>query len=235
MFSDEMVARGVKTGFADLIISPEPPFHFHTPGVTSLTARGQHDSLADEAQHIASLMWGKSIKKGYKYSNAICFTDFAPTMARLLGINAPLNSTGEVLYGALDNINQPREHAINFESEDAIMIGKAARYGDAGASGGTAVSITGNMASLEFPNVPAADRMVVKYAAADNGKMSLYVNDKLLRDVFFPASGVWTGEYDDIIINITLNQGDEVKFVNDTRRGCAAVNFDCISFRKAVD
>lgn len=101
MKKEEMAARGCMDGFADLIISPKPPYSFKT-GFAYQTARGQHDSLDEKAQHIFSIMWGKRVKTGFKYDEKMHNIDFATTMAYLLGISGPKNATGNVLHGALD-------------------------------------------------------------------------------------------------------------------------------------
>ena len=61
MYPWEMMARGVKPGFADLLIPPQPlSFRISSGGVQ---ARGQHDSLAEEAQRID--LHGEMLLKGY--------------------------------------------------------------------------------------------------------------------------------------------------------------------------
>jgi LPXTG-motif cell wall-anchored protein len=107
---DEMKQRGVMDGFADLIISPKAPYSFKTGEPKLYKARGQHDSLDEKAQHIFSLMWGKDVKKGYVHEERIYNIDFARTMTKLLGIEAPKNATGAILNAALiENNNQEGE------------------------------------------------------------------------------------------------------------------------------
>lgn len=101
MEADEMKQRGVMDGFADLIISPKAPYSFKTGDPKLYKARGQHDSLDEQAQHIFSLMWGKDIKKGYVYEDRIYNIDFAKTMTSLLGIDPPKDATGALLSRAL--------------------------------------------------------------------------------------------------------------------------------------
>jgi Uncharacterized proteins of the AP superfamily len=100
---DELVKRGCSDGFADLIVSPKPPYHFKQ-GDTYHIARGFHDSLDDKAQHVFALMWGKGIRKGYEYNDRVNLIDFMPTLSTLMKIDGPKNATGEVLYNALDTI-----------------------------------------------------------------------------------------------------------------------------------
>ncbi|WP_265976184.1 alkaline phosphatase family protein, partial [Brucella intermedia] len=119
MYPEEMEERGVKSGFADLIISPKTPYHFHSSIVSSFTARGQHDSLEDRAQNIAAFMWGNGIKKGYECTDIIYNTDFMPTMSKLLNVNAPLDSTGNILYEALEEEVVEDKYIEKIEAECA--------------------------------------------------------------------------------------------------------------------
>ncbi|HBM80658.1 MAG TPA: hypothetical protein DD426_07465 [Clostridiaceae bacterium] len=96
----EMQRKGAIDGFADLVISPKPPYSFKTDTGKLYIARGQHDSLDESAQHIFSIMWGKGIKKGYAYTEKIYNIDFARTMAKLLGIEGPKDATGNILTEA---------------------------------------------------------------------------------------------------------------------------------------
>lgn len=229
---DGIKAKGAKEGFGDLIVSPKPPYHFHTPAVGPelLIARGQHDSLADKAQRVAAFMWGKGIKKGYICNEIVNIWDFAPTMALLLGMDPPLDATGKILYDALESYSQPEEYKTTVEAESALLNG-AAKYCDDTASNGIAVGNTYSKgSSLEFINVPAARKMIVHYVAIDDSKMTLYLNGKPVRDVFFPETNTLIGAYDTKIINITINKGDTVKFVTNTSTGGSGVNFDCIDF-----
>ncbi|HBF37859.1 MAG TPA: hypothetical protein DDW50_11115, partial [Firmicutes bacterium] len=216
MFPDEMASRGLKPGFADLIISPKPPYHFHLPNTKLKVARGQHDSLAEEAQHIAAFMWGKDIKKGFLCTDIIHNYDFTPTMARLLGINAPLDATGKVLYTVFEDISPSQDYTVQFDDEEAIASENTEKIWDEEASGRTVTSLYNRSAWLEFDNLPAAEKIVVKYAAADDGKLSLYVNNQFVRDIFFPAIDEGIGKYDYKRINLALNKGDTLRLVNES-------------------
>lgn len=100
MKKDEMAQRGAMDGFADLLISPKPPYSFKSDS-KKYTAKGQHDSLDETSQHIFSLMWGRGIKKGYIYNDRMYNIDFARTIAYLLGIDGPKCATGNILTDAL--------------------------------------------------------------------------------------------------------------------------------------
>ncbi|NLW55707.1 MAG: hypothetical protein GX050_03650 [Firmicutes bacterium] len=230
MYPWEMLARGVKAGFADLIISPQPPFHFRLSSAGVMRARGQHDSLAEEAQRIGTFMWGRGIKKGITFQGRVYTEDFAPTMARLLGINAPLDATGRVLYEALETPPPLPGSLIKIEDQAAVMSGEAHRYQDEEASGGTAVNLREKHTALEFCGVPAAAQIIVRYAAIADCRLLLYINGRLIRPVFFPASDGRSFNYDTKRINFTLQQGDTIRFVLE-ETDPAGINIDCLFFR----
>lgn len=230
MLPEEIVQRGVKVDFADLIISPKTPYHFHGPTVTGLTARGQHDSLEDKTQNIGSFMWGNGIKKGQVYKERIYNTDFAATISELLGVNAPLDSTGNIISGALESESIKEEYVKDVEGETAILNGAANKYFDKNASGGIAIGgLKSEGAFIEFINTPKANKMAVQYSCINDGKLALYVNDKFIRDIYFPETEQ-QGRYEEKIINIDLNEGDSIKFVYESRRGSAEANIDKIDF-----
>ena len=101
MTAKELEKSGAMEGFADLLISPKVPYSFKTTYDKAYIARGKHDSMEEEAQHVFALMWGKGIRKDYEYKQRVSIIDFAPTMAELLKIKKPANSTGTVLKKAL--------------------------------------------------------------------------------------------------------------------------------------
>ncbi|MDP4153846.1 MAG: alkaline phosphatase family protein, partial [Bacillota bacterium] len=230
---DQIKELGAKEGFADLIISPKTPYHFmpSSVGTDLLVARGAHDSLSDRAQRITAFMWGKDIKKGYSDTETIHNTDFAATMSYLMGVNAPLDSTGKIIYSALDGKSAAAEYKTTVEAETAQTSGNSEKLLDSSASNGAYVGNTdSDKASVEFTGVPASKRMEVHYAAAQDGLMTLMVNGKAIRDVFFPTNNVSSGKYDTKVINYTLNKGDSVQFVTNKSANGVGVSFDSIDF-----
>lgn len=227
---EDLLARGTKAGFADLVISPKPPYHFHLATFSLFPVRGQHDSLADEAQQIASLMWGKGIKKGYNSRERVYNYDFTPTMAYLLGIDAPLDATGRVLFGALEAGEPVTQSVVTLEDTAAVLTGPVVIYAETIASGGTVAGLSGPLAAVEFTNTPAAQKLVVRYAAMENGKLALYVNGGFVREIFFPASKSKGIKYEEKILNLTVKEGDAIRLVNEPQRSCASVDIDSITF-----
>ena len=206
MFPQEMKGRGVKPGFADLLISPEPPYHFrpYPGGLTRV--RGQHN-LAGEAQAVVAFMWGKNIKKGLTYTGRVEGADFAPTMAALLGINAPLDATGRVLYEVLEGINPPQNNRVKVEDREFVVTGgRVHSYQDTMASGGTAVSLREELSSVQVIDVPAVKSMVLGMPPGTTVGSCSITQRQFVRRVFFrPPAAVgyetkgstspWPGEH----------------------------------------
>ena len=179
-------------------------------------------------------MWGRGIKTGFTAQGRVGLEDFAPTMAQLLGINAPLDATGRVLSEALEAPPPPPGSLIKFEDEVAVISGEAERYHDKAASGGTAVNLCGKYTALEFSGVPAAERIILRYAAVTDHRLLLYINGRLIRPVFFPASDWFGVKYETKRINYPLQQGDTVRLVlEDTDP--TGIQIDCLFFSPSLN
>lgn len=198
MQPEEILKKGAKRGFADLIISPKVPYNFHMTNKLRI-ARGQHDSLEDEAQHIASLMWGNGIKQGYNYTGTIYNTDFTSTMTTLLNINAPLDSTGEILYDALENREQPRCKEVFVE-------------------------VKGNQ--VEITNLQQTDKVVVHYKATQDNILELFINEQYIRTIFFPKTDM---NEDQKVINISLKEGDSFNLRTQEGQDHKSIEFNKIA------
>ncbi|MBP3886878.1 MAG: alkaline phosphatase family protein [Cellulosilyticum sp.] len=199
MQPEEMLEKGAKRGFADLIVSPKVPYNFHMTNKLRI-ARGQHDSLEEEAQHIASLMWGNGIKKGYTYTDHIYNTSFASTMAALLGINAPLDATGEILYNALEDSDEPKYDEVLIELDDN---------------------------QVELTNMQQTDKVVVHYIAKKDNILELFINGQYIRTIFFPQTGLnIEGQK---IINISLKEGDVFNLRTQVGQNNESIQFNKIS------
>ncbi len=198
----QIQAGGIREGFADLLVSPKPPYNFKTGDYESVRiARGQHDSYNDTARKITALMWGKNIKKGVSISQEIYNTDFAATMSALMGINAPLDSTGKVLYTAFDGIF----NTIEYKTTKAYGRGNSV------------------IAS------PKTKRMEIEYSSLNNGKIQLNVNGQKVRDVFFAETNSRNKKITKII-NISLNESDTVAFVLIDGQNSEDILFNEINF-----
>lgn len=95
----EDLVRAGSFPFCDLYLSPAPPFIFkdQAPPIGAT-----HDSLDESARHVFAMMWGNGIRKGVTISEKVFTIDFAPTMAQLLNVSPPLDSTGRILFSALE-------------------------------------------------------------------------------------------------------------------------------------
>ena len=113
MFPEEMKARGVKPGFADLLISPQPPYRFRPdPGALTRAGAARQPGLGGAGD--CRLHVGKNIKKGLNVHGQGRRGGFAPTMAELLGIDAPLDATGRV-YTRSWRERLPQNHLVKRE------------------------------------------------------------------------------------------------------------------------
>lgn len=109
LFQEELIKRGAPAHFADLLISPKPPYNFKTGDPNRVRViRGQHDSLDESSQHIFTMISGEAVQKGIVYENQIHNIDIAPTIARVLGFDGPAGATGTVLDDILiDSLKGP--------------------------------------------------------------------------------------------------------------------------------
>ncbi|MDZ5035443.1 hypothetical protein, partial [Clostridium perfringens] len=111
-------------------------------------------------------MWGNGVKKGEVYTEKIYNSHFVPTMSKLLGLNLPIDSTGNILYNALEQSEIEEEYIEMIEAEKATLNGSANKYFDNNASGGMAIGgLSSEGAYTEFINVPKANKMVVNYSS----------------------------------------------------------------------
>jgi hypothetical protein len=101
MDSEELKTRGAAVDFADMLVSPKPPYCFKNDNKLH-RAGGQHDSLDETSQHVFALMWGEGIQKGYTCEEKVFIIDFAKTIAALAGIDPPRDATGRLLREVLE-------------------------------------------------------------------------------------------------------------------------------------
>ena len=215
MEPDGIAAKGSKSGFADLIISPKTPYFFHATSMNARVARGQHDSLQPEAQNIATMMWGAGVKKGYTYTEPMQNTDLMPTAAVLMGINLPMDANGNVLYDALTEIEEPELYEKVIETSENMQDG-AIIGGQPGES-------------FELSDVPEADSVEIRYAAQTDVILKLYHNGKEMRSLYFPSTG-GSDQFDTKPLNLTMSEGDTLKLVQESTSGSGEITFDSFTF-----
>lgn len=116
------------------------------------------------------------------------------------------------------------------EAESANLNGTSP-YGDASASGGTAITglnVPGR--AVTFTNGGAAQQFILRYTAANTGTLGLYVNSQPRRDLPLAATG---GAYSDLLVHAAIPANAIVKFQFDA--GDVSANLDYILFRGYAD
>jgi predicted AlkP superfamily pyrophosphatase or phosphodiesterase len=98
---DDRIGRRVLRGFnaqrsGDLEIILEPFWMRQAQGTT-------HGSPYNYDAHIPLILMGRGIKPGM-YSDAVALNDLAPTLATLLGVEAPSGSSGRVLTESISTV-----------------------------------------------------------------------------------------------------------------------------------
>ncbi|WP_243866952.1 S-layer homology domain-containing protein [Paenibacillus sp. BK720] len=114
-----------------------------------------------------------------------------------------------------------------YEAESAVLGGAAAVAGDAAAYSGKQAVVSGTGDSVQFPSVAGGSQLQVRYSAAADALLALYVNGRHMTDVRFPATGALTGAYKSTTANADIPAGAAVKLQADS--GTAAVGLDSVS------
>lgn len=94
---DELIDRGVFKEFADILVSPIPPYHFNGDVSKRFLLKGGHDSLNEGTQRIFGVLKGPLIKENFIYKDASKNIDLIPTLCEVLKIPVMRNSTGKVI------------------------------------------------------------------------------------------------------------------------------------------
>ncbi len=89
MEKSEFADAGYLASACDLIISPKGRYFFSKNLTKSYLARGQHDSLIDQAARVPGWIFGKGIKKGITIEEVSYNYDFGTTIAAALGLILP--------------------------------------------------------------------------------------------------------------------------------------------------
>ena len=113
----ELAALGAHALSGDMLIWANPPNHFAAHGVY-YGIRANHDTRHPSSAHVFMAMGGAGINQGVEVSAPTPIIDVAPTISQLLGIDAPLNSSGKILWEALStSAEAPRLPADSTEGE----------------------------------------------------------------------------------------------------------------------
>ena len=102
-----------------------------------------------------------------------------------------------------------------FEAENAVAMGKATRFFDSMASGGSAVKALGGTGSgLRFDKIPAARKIAIRYASmTGNGTYSIQVNDQPPLKVNFHSTGAWNTFYTNAVVDVDIPAGATLKLL----------------------
>lgn len=152
----ELAKRGVKRGFADLMISPKPAHSFKLKLKDEVWGpNGQHDSLDDSSQRVPLLLWGNKIPENKRIKAQVFVTSVAPTISALLDKNLPLDATADSLapYLYLEKNALTNKTIIfneKFSAEERIV------------------------------------RIDFHYFSLEDVLFELFINDLYVRDIFFP-------------------------------------------------
>jgi predicted AlkP superfamily pyrophosphatase or phosphodiesterase len=95
---DELKKRGTAAFFADMLVSPIPPYHFSINKNRYWTLHANHDSLNSQAQHVFSLIKGPDFKKGVVYDKRVYNISFIPTLCTAMELPLPVQSNARIIY-----------------------------------------------------------------------------------------------------------------------------------------
>ncbi|CAG7608445.1 hypothetical protein PAESOLCIP111_01064 [Paenibacillus solanacearum] len=123
LFRADLFKRGLPLEFADILISPKPPYHFKTGNPNLVRwAMGQHDSLDESSQHIFAMISGAAVRKGIICDDLVYNISMAPTMARVLGFEGPSGATAPVLDEILAEMYKGPMLAISELTGDDLTV-----------------------------------------------------------------------------------------------------------------
>ena len=150
-------------------------------------------------------------------------------------VNIPLAATVTLQHDSgdvginLDDIAFTLAPPARVEAESALLIGRAAAFADAAASGGTAVQRLDTLGDgIQFSNVPAASQLTLTYATPTAGTYSLYINGAKSQTLSIFSSGSWSGSYVTTAYPVSIPAGATVKLEHDS--GDTGINLDYIAY-----
>ena len=115
------------------------------------------------------------------------------------------------------------------EAESGSVYGRAQTYTDSVASSGAGVAYISAVGSgFSLTNVPAANKISLRYASINSGSISLRVNGSDVGNLNFSASGSWTANYTTASVNVAIPQNATLDIFYEN--GDAALNVDNIEF-----
>ena len=113
-----------------------------------------------------------------------------------------------------------------FEAEKAKSLKGAVKVADNAAHGGYLISLTKPGQGIEFTNLPASNKLAIRYASKNVGTISVKVNNQPIHKVNVHSSGAFTGSFLHAIIDISIPSKGTITILLDTND--VAVNIDQI-------
>ena len=116
------------------------------------------------------------------------------------------------------------------EAESSNILGSARTYTDSSASGGQGVAyISDPGAGIEL-SAPSggANAVTIRYASEMSGQLSYFVNGQDQGNLTFSSTGSWTGNYQDVTVNVNIPAG--ATFAVIYQNGDAPMNIDYVQF-----
>ena len=147
------------------------------------------------------------IKRGFKL---IAISIFLSEFLSLLSSSASANSGEKQII----------------EAENAKPMGGASKLADNSASGKYLASLTEAGQAVTFANVPAANKLAIRYASIKVGTISVAVNNQPPVKVNIHSSGATTGSFLYAIIDVTIPAHSSLTVSVDTND--VALNIDRI-------
>ena len=129
-----------------------------------------------------------------------------------------------LLFNVFTSLIAAEKHT--YEAESAEPIGGASKVADDAASGGYFVSLTKPGEGFKFAGLPAAGKLVIRYASVEVGTISVAVNDKQVYKLNVHSSGSLTGSFLNAIIDIEIPAHATLTIILST--GDVALNVDRI-------
>lgn len=154
----------------------------------------------------------------------------------IFDVNIPKDGTLKIQFdegdGALnlDYIECCKSSSFKkYEAENANIVGANKESNIDGASGGSQIgSINEAGRYVEFKDLPAGNKVLLRYATKETGTISIYKNNVHYQDLSFESTGNWSGNnmYRIASIDIDLKANDILKVQLDD--GDIALNLDYI-------
>ncbi len=121
-----------------------------------------------------------------------------------------------------------------YEAEDGDLLGGAKVEGRSVFPNASGAGVVGYLDEegngFTLSNLAAANAMVLRYAADGSGRFSILINDEFRQHIEFLDTGSWSN-YGEIIIYLTINQGDSITFIHQS--GDTPLNVDYIALLSA--